>query len=189
MPYFKLHYSHSSIGIYLSCIIFLLYFPAYGAKPLDGFRDLKFGMTQEEVKKFGACSTARECLYDLAGKIRYLHLSYDQKTPTSGSQASEQPRLAKITIDMGQYSDMWHQQLQTVMADSYRLTHDFSDEIMNAFLDKKLQELKSGYEDGQIVLVVARRKFGNMTLKVVYQNTRLAEKFVRQAQAPLETSP
>ncbi len=189
MPYFKFHDPHSSIGIYVSCIIFLFYFPAYGSEPLDGFRDLKFGMTQEEVKKFEACSTARECLYDLSGKIRYLDLSYDQESGTSGSQASEPPRLAKITIDMGQYTDTWHQQLQMMMADSYRLTHDFTDETMNSFLDKKLQELKTGYEDGQIVLVVARRQYGNMTLKVVYQDIRLAKKFIRQAQAALSANP
>lgn len=185
----RVNHALASIWLLASITLVAVCLPVYGAERLDGFRDLKFGMTQEEVKKFEACSTARECLYDLSGKIRYLHLSYDQKTATLGSQAPEQPRLAKITIDMGQYSDMWHQQLQMMMADNYRLTHDFTDEIMNTFLDKKLQELKTGYEDGQIVLVVARRKFGNMTLKVVYQDTRLAEKFVQQAQAPLVTSP
>ncbi len=163
--------------------------PGYGAEPLVGFRDLEFGMTQAEVKKLEACSTSQECLYDLSGKIRYLHLSYDQEAEASASQRSEPPRLAKITIDMGQYSDMWHQQLQMMMADSYRLTHDLTDKTMNAFLDKTLQEIKTGYEDGQVVLVVARRQFGNMTLKVVYQNTRLAENFVRQAKAPLLVDP
>ncbi len=169
--------------------MFLFCAPTYGAEPLAGFRDLKFGMTQAEVNKLEACSTSQECLYDLSGKIRYLHLSYDQEAETSGAQASEPPRLVRISIDMGQYSDMWHQQLQMMMSDSYQLTHDFTDETMNAFLDKKLQELKAGYEDGQIVLVVARRQFGNMTLKVIYQNTRLAEKFVREAKTPLLVNP
>ncbi len=185
-------YSPSLIPSYciqLSFLILLFCVPTYGAERLDGFRDLKFGMTQEEVEKFEACSTSQECLYDLSGKIRYLYLSYDQEAGASGSQASEPPRLAKITIDMGQYSDMWHQRLQMMMADSYRLTHDLTDETMNAFLNKKLQELKTGYEDGQVVLVVARRQFGNMTLKVIYQNTRLAEKFVRRAKAALSTHP
>lgn len=182
-------YSIASCWMHLSYIIFLFCVPAYGAERIDGFRDLKFGMSQEEVKKFESCSTAHECLYDLSGKIRYLHLSYDKKTSASDSQPSEPPQLVKITIDMGQYSDMWHQQLQKMMADSYRLTHDFTDEIMKAFIDKELQELKAGYEDGQIVLVVTRRQFGNMTLKVVYQNSRLAEEFVRQVQTPLSATP
>ncbi len=189
MLYFKFHSPHSCIRIYISCVIFLLSCPAYGAEPIDGFRDLKFGMTQAEVNKLEACSTSQECLYDLSGKIRYLHLSYDQEAGTSGPQASESPRLAKITIDMGQYSDMWHQQLQMMMSDSYQLTHDFTDETMTAFLDKKRQELKTGYEDGQILLAVARRHYGNITLKVIYQNTRLAEKFVRHAKAALSTDP
>ncbi len=183
------NYALASIWLLASIALVVVCLPVYGAEPLDGFRDLKFGMTQEDVKKFEACSTSRECLYDLSGKIRYLHLSYDKEAETSGSQASEPPRLEKITIDMGQYSDLWHQQLQMMMADSYRLTHDFTDETMNAFLDKKLQELKAGYEDGQIILEIVRRKFGNMTLNVVYQNTRLAEKFSRLTQAGLSANP
>ncbi len=189
MPYYKFHSPHSFIGIYISCVIFLLHCVSYGAEPIDGFRDLKFGMTQEEVEKFEACSTAHECLYDLSGKIRYLHLSYDQQTALSDSQATEPPRLAKITIDMGQYSDTWHQQLQMMLASSYRLTHDFTDETMNAFLTKKQEDLKAGYEDGQIVLAVVRRQFGNMTLNVVYQDIKLAEKFIRHAQTPSSASP
>jgi hypothetical protein len=60
---------------------------------------------------------------------------------------------------------------------------------MNAFLAKKFDELKAGYEDGQIVLKVVRRQFGNMTLKVVYQNTTLAAEFNRQTHTPLSTAP
>lgn len=179
----------ASIWLLASITLYFVCLPAHGAEQLDGFRELKFGMTQEEVKKFKACSTAHECLYDLSGKIRYLHLSYDQKTAISGSQASAPPRLAKITIDMGQYSDMWHQQLQMILADSYQLTHDFTDETMNAFLDKEIQELKAGYEDGQIVLLVGRRQYGNLTLKVVYQNTSLAEAFIQQNRAILSVNP
>ena len=179
----------ASSWIHLSFILFLFCVPASGAERLDGFRDLKFGMTQEEVKKFEACSTDRECLIDLSGKIRYVYLSYDQKTATLSAQPSEPPRLAKITIDMGLYSDMWHQQLQMMLANSYQLTHDYTDETMNAFLDEKLQELKAGYEDGQVILEVVRRKFGNMTLNVVYQNTKFAKEFVRQAQTALSSNP
>jgi hypothetical protein len=179
------------IGSYLfhlSCIMLVFCFPTYAAEPLDGFRDLKFGMTQQEVKALKTCSTSHECLYELSNKIRYIHLTYDRETTTPGSNSLEPPRLAKITIDMGQYSDEWHQQLQIILGNSYRLTHDYTDEMMNEFLAKKFEELKAGYEDGQIVLKVVRRKFGNLTLKVVYQNTTLAEDFNRQTHISLSTA-
>ena len=178
----------SSFWFHLPYIIFLFSFPTYAAEPLDGFRDLKFGMTQEEVKALKTCSTAHECLYDLSDKIRYIHLTYDKETTTPGSPPSETPRLAKITIDMGQYSDDWHQQLQIILGNSYRLTNDYTDETMNAFLAKEFEELNAGYENGQIVLKVVRRKFGNLTLKVVYQNTALAEDFNRQTHIPPSTT-
>jgi hypothetical protein len=60
---------------------------------------------------------------------------------------------------------------------------------MNAFLAKKSEELEAGYEDGQVVLKVVRRQFGNLTLQVVYQNTRLAEEFIQKAHTPLSTTP
>ncbi len=164
-------------------------FPTYAAEPLEGFRDLKFGMTQQEVKALKACSSSHECLYELSDKNRYIHLTYDKDTTTPGSDSPEPPRLAKITIDMGQYTDAWHQQLQMILANSYRLTHDFTDETMNAFLAKKFDELNAGYEDGQIVLKVVRRQFGNLTLKVVYQNARLAQEFIRQTHTPIITTP
>lgn len=179
----------NSLWLPLAFIIFVFSFPTYAAETLDGFRDLKFGMTQQEVKALKACSTSQECLYELSNKIRYIHLTYDNDTTTPSSEAPEPPRLAKITIDMGQYSDAWHQQLQMILANSYRLTHDYTDETMNAFLAKKFDELNVGYEDGQVVLKVVRRQFGNMTLKVLYQNTKLAAEFSQQAHTPVSTIP
>jgi hypothetical protein len=178
-----------SYWFHLSCIMLVFCFPTYAAEPLDGFRDLKFGMTPQEIKALKTCSTSHECLYELSDKIRYIHLTYVKDTTTPGSDFPEPPRLAKITIDMGQYSDAWHQQLQIILGNSYRLTHDYTDETMNAFLANKFDELKAGYEDGQIVLKVVRRQFGNMTLKVVYQNTTLAAEFNRQTHTPLSTAP
>jgi len=178
-----------SYWIILSCILLVLGVPTYAAEPLDGFRDLKFGMTPEEVQSLPTCQTSHECLYELSNKNRYVQLTYVPSSPTPGSDASAPPQLAQITIDMGQYSDGWHQQLQMILGNSYQLTHDFTDETLNAFLAKKLEELKAGYENGQIILTVARRPFGNMILKVIYQNTTLAAEFVQQTQTPLSSAP
>jgi hypothetical protein len=179
----------NSFWLHFPCIIFLFSFPTYAIEPLDGFRDLKFGMTEQEVKALKTCSTSHECLYELSDKMRYIHLTYDKDTTTPGSHSSEPPRLEKISIDMGRYSDPWYQQLQMILGNSYRLTHDYTNETMNAFLAKKFDELKAGYEDGQVVLTVVRRPFGNMTLKVVYQNTTLAAEFKRETHTPLSTTP
>jgi FMN phosphatase YigB (HAD superfamily) len=146
-------------------------------------------MTQQEVKTLEPCSTAHECLYELSNKIRYMQLTYGKDRTAPDSDSPEPPRLSKITIDMGRYSDAWHQQLQMILGSSYRLTHDYTDETMNAFLAKKLEELNAGYEDGQVVLKVVRRQFGNMILKVVYQNRTLAAEFIRQTHTPLQSIP
>ena len=174
-----LHNPLRSYWFHLACIMCTFAVPIQAAEPIDGFRDLKFGMTPEEVQALPACQTSHECLYELSNKNRYVHLIYTPDHTAPGADSTAHSRLAQINIDMGQYTDGWHQQLQMILGKSYQLTHDFTDETMNAFLAKQLEELRAGYENGQVILTVARRPFGNLTLKVIYQNTTLAEEFIR----------
>ena len=178
-----------SYWFHLSWIMLAFCFPTFAAQPLEGFRDLEFGMTPEEVKTLQTCSTSHECLYELSDKNRYVQLTYDRENATPGSDDTGASRLAKITIDMGQYTEGSYHQLQMILENSYRLTHDFTDETMKAFLAQNLKELQAGYEDGQVILKVVRRQFGNLVLKVVYQNTARASEFNRQAPTPLFTTP
>ena len=172
-------------SILLSCAL------GYAGNPIDGFRDLKFGMTEKEVAALPACRSSTECLYELTDKNRYVELTYlPEKTPGATESAASPPipKLAKITIDMGQYTDEWHQQLQIILGNSYRLTHDLTDATMRSFLARQQNELNTGYEDGQVVLKVVRRPFGNLSLKVVYQNTALAADFIQHMQAAVSSS-
>ena len=172
-------------SIVLSCAL------GYAGQSIDGFRDLKFGMTEQEVSALPGCGSSRECLYELAGKNRYMKLTYLSETVPGTAESAggtSIPRLAKITIDMGQYTDEWHQQLQVILGDSYRLTHDLTQTTMQSFLAKQQDELNAGYEDGQVLLKVVRRPFGNMVLKVVYQNTVLAADFIQHRQTAAASS-
>ncbi len=169
-------------------LLFFFGIPVFGSEPIEGFRDLKFGMSPQEVQTVQNCSTPTECIYELSNKNRYLTLSYGSGGPTPDTNSNQSLRLEKITIDMGQYSEGWYHQLQTILGTSYRLTHDFTDEQAHAFLGKHVEELLAGYEDGQVVLVVKRRPFGNMTLNVIYQIPSLASEFIRQRQVPPNSS-
>ena len=158
----------------------------YAGPSIDGFRDLKFGMTEEEVSALPACRSSTECLYELTDKNRYVEMTYLPETVPGSAESTgtpPAPRLAKITIDMGPYTDEWHQQLQIILGESYRLTHDLTEATMQSFLATKQDELNAGYEDGQVLLTVVRRPFGNMTLKVVYQNAALAADFIQHLHA------
>lgn len=151
-------------------------------EPITGFRDLKFGMTQQEVAKLDACSSDKECLFELNDKNRYFQLFYmgdtTENEPLQTALNSPGTGLARISIDMGQYTEAWYKQLQRILADSYQLTHDISQEQIQAFLGQQLPELTSGYENGQILLTVTRREFGNMVLKVIYQSPEMAQAFL-----------
>jgi len=163
----------------------------YAGQSIDGFRDLKFGMTEQEVSALPACRSSTECLYELSNINRYVEMKYLPETATGSAESAgtpPAPKLAKITIDMGPYTDEWHQQLQVILGESYRLTHDLTEATMQSFLAAHQDELNAGYEDGQVLLKVVRRPFGNMTLKVVYQNAALAADFIQHMHAAA-TSP
>ncbi|GJL58317.1 MAG: hypothetical protein NPIRA03_11740 [Nitrospirales bacterium] len=147
---------------------------------IDGFRELKFGMTEQEVFALPACNNSKECLYELTDKNRYVELTYVSDEISDTTEPAG--KLAKITIDMGLYRDEWYQQLQVILGASYHLTQDFTEATKQSFLAGQLNELNSGFEDGQVLLKVVRRPFGNLELKVVYQNADLAKAFIQQRQ-------
>ncbi len=149
----------------------------FAGEPIDGFRELKFGMTKQEVVALKECSSSSECIMELSNKNRYVKLSYasPSTTPPSGNE-----KLNKIIIDMGQFTDDWYQQLQLILGSSYTLTHDINEKMIAEFQAKQLSELSSGYDNGQVVLKVVRRKFGNLVLKVIYQDPALAKAYVQQ---------
>lgn len=143
------------------------------AETIDGFRDLKFGMTEKEVEALEPCSSPTSCLYEIEGKNRYLDLSF-QEIAGSGKPI---PKLARITIDMGWHTDQWYAELHHLLGKSYKLTQDFTDHDMDLFRAGQTNELITAYADARVLLSVARRKFGNLIIKVVYQNGDGAEEW------------
>src|SRR5690606_10840585 len=127
-----------------------------------------------------------ECLYELYEKNRYMKLAYRPETALQGTNSNGTdltPLLAQIIIDMVRYSDEWHQEIQVILGASYRLTQDLNEQTMHSLMTEQQEELNAGYEDGQVVLQVLRRPFGNITLKVVYQDDELAKEFLQQNHA------
>jgi len=181
--------SFISWGLFIVTLLFLFCIPAFSSEPIDGFRDLKFGMSPQEVQALPNCSTSQECIYELSNKNRYVTLTYGTNGASPESESTNNLQLTTVTIDMGQYTEEWYHQLQMILGKSYRLTHDFTDETMSGFLAKQVEKLQAGYENGQVVLSVIRRQFGNMILKVIYQNPQLATGFIRQRPAPPATTP
>ncbi len=161
-------------------ILTFLFVAPVQSGPIEGFRDLKFGMTEKEVSALDACTSSSECLYELLGKNRYLHPLY--RNWASGSSLSSKaqdhhlPRLVLISIDMGMFNDEFYGELQQMLGDSYNVTLDLTDDDINAFMTEQTSELVLEYENGTVLLKVVRRKFGNLVLKVIYQTEQMTEK-------------
>ena len=168
-------------------LTFILVSPAQ-SEPIEGFRDLKFGMTEKEVSSLEACTSSSECLYELLGKNRYLHPLYRNSGPGSSPSSKpigqNPPRLVRVTIDMGTFSDQFYGELQQILGDSYQMSLDLTENDINAFLNEQTSELVLEYENGQVVLKVVRRKFGNLVLKVIYQSEKMAAESKNLSSSP-----
>ena len=161
------------------------------SKSLDGVGELKFGMNPETVKALPGCSSSTECLYELLGKNRYFALSYDAPAPSNQPArallADKRSLLRTIDVDMGNYTSAWFLELFEVLQSQYALTHSPTEEEDALFQKGQLSELIIGFEGGHVLLKVVRRTFGNLILRVVFQDVGFPS-HIRQSEALLPSS-
>lgn len=148
----------------------LLVSPIHG-QPIDGVGELKFGMTPNEVAALDGCSSQTECLYEILGKNRYFRLVYRPERPTPATPPSQPPgTLSLIDIDMGTYTRTWFLELMDVLASQFPVIHSPTERENAMFRQGKRQELIIGLADGGVLLKIVRRPFGNLILRVIYQD-------------------
>ncbi len=140
------------------------------AAPIHGFGELKFGMPPAEVAALADCSSQTECLYDLLGKNRYFMLGYGPARGTADSPAGTGDYLSHIDIDMGAYTREWFQELFEVFSAQYALSHYPTEQEDTSFQQDRSHELVIGFADGLVLLKVVRRPFGNLIVRVIYQD-------------------
>ena len=148
------------------------------AATIQGFGTLKFGMAPAEVAALEGCSSQTECLYDILGKNRYFTLGYgpvqgapDPAVPSETTQET----LSLIDIEMGTYTQEWFSELFEVLASQYSVTHYPTEDEKTVFQQGTSQELVIGLADGFVLLKLMRRPFGNIIIRVIYQDADHAQ--------------
>ena len=149
---------------------FLVWVPALHATPIHGFGELKFGMPPAEVAALAGCSSQTECLYDLLGKNRYFVLGYGMARAATDSSGGADAQLRRIDIDMGIYTREWFQELFEVFSSQYELSHDPTEQEGTSFQQGRSQDLVIGFAEGLVLLKVVRRPFGNLIIRMIYQD-------------------
>jgi len=158
-------------------LIGLVFLPSFAySEGIQGFRDLKFGMTEADVQALDHCTSSAECLYELSGKNRYLRTFFSLQTPDAQSPQT----LTKISIDMGRFTNDWYEELQIRLQDQYQVAHDLEDSEIEAFQNEQTSKLTSDFENGQVLLQISKRKYRVVILSVIYQSTDLAGKYIKQ---------
>lgn len=148
------------------------------AASIQGFGTLKFGMAPAEVAALEDCSSQTECLYDILGKNRYFTLHYGSEGDASGhadSSETTQATLSLIDIEMGTYTKEWFLEIFEVLAAQYPVNHHPTEHESAFFQQGDSPELVIGFADGFVLLKVVRRPFGNMIIRVVYQDADHAQ--------------
>jgi hypothetical protein len=147
------------------------------AKTTEGFGKLKLGMTPSEVEALEGCTTNTTCLYDLLGKNRYFTLSYGENDSTRNVEVSPgaTTTLRQIDIDMGNHTNEWFGELYEALASQYQVFYVPTETEDSRFQEGKDHELLVGFADGSVLLKIVRRPYGNLILRVVYQNEEAAK--------------
>lgn len=158
-------------GIMLSCLIGASLAWA-DQEVIDGFGKLKFGMTQEDVKTVPGCTSDTECLIDIGGKNRYMTLAYQPPVDApSGPHTNQHPaKLSRIDIDMGLYNEDVFANIFLGLKQRYALTHDITEEQDRKFQKGELNELVLAFARYKVLLKIIRRPFGNLIMRVIYQD-------------------
>ncbi|GEM_PF-1757034 len=166
-----------SFGLAAILIVIFGGTPSLQADPIDGFGKLKLGMTPGEVEALKGCSSGTECLYEILGKNRYFTLIYDAKSSKSGMQSPPSPtaKLTHIDIDMGNHTREWFGELYEVLATQYPVTHIPTKQEDIRFQKGTDNELIIGFANGSVLLKIVRRPFGNLILRVIYQDDAAAQ--------------
>ncbi len=172
----------STLLLVFGCLLF----SPTSAEPETGkvIGSLKFGMTPKEVEALPECSSGTECLYEIADKNRYFTLLYQPNHGTTSPQSATEPgpdaQLALIDIDMGLYTKRWYGELHHMLANQYPVTHPITEQATGAFQEGNLNELALGLADGKVLLKVVRRPFGNLVLRLIFQNEEAATEFRKE---------
>lgn len=94
-----------------------------------------------------------------------------------GKEPGPDAQLALIDIDMGLYTKEWYGELQHILANQYPITHPITEQASGAFQERNLNELALGLADAAVLLKVVRRPFGNLVLRLIFQNEEAATEF------------
>ncbi len=156
-------------------VSFLVWVPSLHAQQIHGFGELKFGMPPAEVAALAGCSSQTECLYDLLGKNRYFVLGYGLAHGTTDKPVGTDAHLSRIDIDMGAYTREWFQELFEVFSSQYTLSHSPTEQENASFQQSRSHELVIGFAEDMVLLKVVRRSFGNLIIRMVYQDADHAQ--------------
>ncbi len=161
-----------TVGIFVSLLVCA---PSLHAMSIPGFGELKFGMPPAEVAALEGCSSQTECLYDLLGKNRYFVLGYGPAYAATDSSGGTDAQLSRIDIDMGSYTQEWFQELFEVFSSQYTVSHHPTEQEDASFQEGRSHDLVIGFAEGLVLLKVVRRSFGNLIIRMVYQDADHAQ--------------
>ncbi|MED5579517.1 MAG: tetratricopeptide repeat protein [Nitrospinota bacterium] len=121
---------------------------------IDGYKEIKFGMTLQEINNLGVCSKTLNIVH-----IRNMNMCYSiigQKREFIFGFVKGNRGLKMITINFGRYVPSLHNQIRRILDQKYKKYYRGTKTDSDRFRSGQLQVFKDAWENGQVVLTIKR---------------------------------
>lgn len=173
-------------GVYLSGLIFLLLTISQfsvSASLVDGYKDIKFGMTGKEISALSACkNTIIPSFANCYGKQIFL---FEKSGEELSLIFTITGKVEAIMVLVGSYTSKVFKKYDSLLSKKYKKTRNFSSDEEELFNGGNSNTVANIYGKGAVELKIVRDK-GKLNLFLVY-NSKFASKLVMNA-IPKETT-
>ena len=141
---------------------------------VDGYKDLKFGMSLDDVKELDVCKLliGQQGLYKCYGKLINLYEEPAFKAPITSSG-----KLSQIAVGLGEFKSSVAEEYNALLAQKYGIDSSYNDEDINNFSSNRLSSLDTIYAKGHVVMTIYHDGQGGMLLDILYNDSKNAKQY------------
>lgn len=145
----------------------------------SGYKDLKFGMSKNEVDNLGVCKLFVGSLGIYKCYDKFVNL-YEDATFEAPLIEEGSGVLVQIQVGLGDYTDEKFTEYQNLISSKYSVEKVFSKSDMELFNIGQLDTLNTIFANGSVVLKIFRNpQNGGFMLDIIYNNKKVADDLMK----------
>lgn len=166
---------------FIALVFVLSISTSISAKELNtvlGYKDLKFGMSMDDIDKLGVCKLliSQQGLYKCYGKLINLYEEPAFKAPLMSNG-----KLTQIAVGLGEFKTSIAAEYNELLTKKYGIESSYTDEDIQNFSNNKLKTLDTIYAKGAVVMTIYHDGQGGMLLDILYNDSKIAKSYFKKA--------